>query len=114
MSIPPVCTPRGGGPWYRLCLYPIGGPAQAVVMTNDSDSTPIGLLTGKIVFITGDDENLSVRPFVAVRHARGHFMRLDQVKGVVFIFQKLGGITDIGQNHITCINTIGIQDQGWF
>src|SRR3954452_10184259 len=53
LSIPPVCTPRGGGPWYRLCLYPIGGPAQAVVMTNDSDSTPIGLLTGKIVFITG-------------------------------------------------------------
>jgi NAD(P)-dependent dehydrogenase (short-subunit alcohol dehydrogenase family) len=51
-----VCLRRGGGSWYSLCLYPVGGRADAVVMTNDThttDSAPIGLLTGKVTFITG-------------------------------------------------------------
>jgi NAD(P)-dependent dehydrogenase (short-subunit alcohol dehydrogenase family) len=51
-----VCAPRGGGSWYSLCLYPAGSRPDAVAMTNNThttDSAPIGLLTGKVIFITG-------------------------------------------------------------
>ena len=46
---------RGDGSWYRLCLYPAGSRADAAVMTNttDTDIAPMGLLTGKVVLITG-------------------------------------------------------------
>src|SRR6185503_6735983 len=53
LSIPQVCPLRGDGSWYRLCLSPGPGAAHGVGMTNTTDTNPIGLLTGKVVFITG-------------------------------------------------------------
>jgi NAD(P)-dependent dehydrogenase (short-subunit alcohol dehydrogenase family) len=53
LSIPQVCILPGDGAWYSLCLHPVSRPADTVVMTNDTDIAPIGLLTGKVVFITG-------------------------------------------------------------
>jgi NAD(P)-dependent dehydrogenase (short-subunit alcohol dehydrogenase family) len=48
-----VCPRRGGGSWYRLCLDPDPGRREAIGMTNDTGIAPIGLLAGKVVFITG-------------------------------------------------------------
>ena len=48
-----MCTLRGDGAWYWLCLYPLRRPADTVVMTNTIDIAPVGLLTGKVVLITG-------------------------------------------------------------
>jgi len=53
LSIPPVCPLGGRGPWYRLCLDTDPGSRERGGMTNDIHATPIGLLTGKVVFITG-------------------------------------------------------------
>jgi NAD(P)-dependent dehydrogenase (short-subunit alcohol dehydrogenase family) len=53
LSIPQVCILPGDGAWYSLCLHPASRPTDTVVMTNDTDIAPIGLLTGKVVFITG-------------------------------------------------------------
>src|SRR5256885_2552919 len=53
LSIPRFCPPRDGGSWYGLCLSPDWDRPDAGVMTNTSNSTSIGLLTGKVVFITG-------------------------------------------------------------
>src|SRR6266571_5334659 len=53
LSIPQVCTLGGREPWYRLCLDPDPGRRDASDMTNDIGTTPIGLLAGKVVFITG-------------------------------------------------------------
>ena len=44
---------NSGGSWYQLCLHPVPGPPHAVGMTNTIDTNPIGLLTGKVVFVTG-------------------------------------------------------------
>lgn len=44
---------NSGGSWYHLCLHPVPGPQHAVGMTNTIDTNPIGLLTGKVVFVTG-------------------------------------------------------------
>jgi NAD(P)-dependent dehydrogenase (short-subunit alcohol dehydrogenase family) len=51
--MPGLCAVPGGGPWYCLCLDPARRAANTVVMTNDRDFAPIGLLTDKVVFITG-------------------------------------------------------------
>jgi NAD(P)-dependent dehydrogenase (short-subunit alcohol dehydrogenase family) len=48
-----VCPLRGDASWYRLCLYPAWRRPDTVVMTSNIDIAPIGLLTGKVVFITG-------------------------------------------------------------
>jgi NAD(P)-dependent dehydrogenase (short-subunit alcohol dehydrogenase family) len=48
-----VCLLRGAGAWYSLCLHPAGRAIDTAVMTNDTDIAPIGLLAGKVVFITG-------------------------------------------------------------
>jgi NAD(P)-dependent dehydrogenase (short-subunit alcohol dehydrogenase family) len=48
-----VCPLRGAAAWYSLCLPAVRRRAQAVVMTQDSDFAPIGLLSGKVVFVTG-------------------------------------------------------------
>src|ERR1700730_11896227 len=53
LSIPEVCTLRCDGSWYCLCLNPVRRAADTVVMTNTIDIAPIGLLTGKVVLITG-------------------------------------------------------------
>jgi NAD(P)-dependent dehydrogenase (short-subunit alcohol dehydrogenase family) len=51
--MPQVCALRDGGSWYSLCLNPLPSGRDANGMTNDSGIAPIGLLTGKVVFITG-------------------------------------------------------------
>lgn len=43
----------GAGPWYYLCLPAETGPHHAGGMTDNDTSTPIGLLSGKVVLITG-------------------------------------------------------------
>jgi NAD(P)-dependent dehydrogenase (short-subunit alcohol dehydrogenase family) len=53
LSIPQVCILRGDGSWYNLCLHPARRLTDTAVMTNDTDIAPIGLLAGKVVFITG-------------------------------------------------------------
>src|SRR5690349_21549546 len=53
LFIPQVCTLRGAASWYHLCLPPVWRQADTGLMTNTTDIAPIGLLTGKVVFITG-------------------------------------------------------------
>jgi hypothetical protein len=48
-----LCLLDGQSSWYRLCLDPGPRSIYVVGMTNDIDIAPIGLLTGKAVFITG-------------------------------------------------------------
>ena len=68
-----MCIVPGGGSWYSLCLYPFPARMDAGGMTENAHvtdgttstasssttsstsniSTPIGLLTGKVIFITG-------------------------------------------------------------
>lgn len=47
-----MCSPASRGAWYRLCLPPGAGSRDGLGVTT-IDTTPIGLLSGKVVLITG-------------------------------------------------------------
>src|SRR6185312_9555438 len=53
LSISQVSSLRGHEPWYRRCLDPDPRCRDPIGMTNNIDTTGIGLLTGKVMFITG-------------------------------------------------------------
>jgi NAD(P)-dependent dehydrogenase (short-subunit alcohol dehydrogenase family) len=93
-----VCTPRAGGSWYRLCLYPVWRQALTVVMTNNIDIAPIGLLTGKVVFITGASRGIGAAAARLFAHegaavvlaARG----TDALQRIVTEIRADGGVAD--------------------
>jgi NAD(P)-dependent dehydrogenase (short-subunit alcohol dehydrogenase family) len=96
--MPPVCPARGRGSWYRLCLYPDPPRRDAGSMTNASDISPIGLLTGKVVFITGASRGIgaaAARLFAqegaaVVLAARG----TDALDRIVAEIRAGGGVAD--------------------
>ncbi|MGQ4475292.1 hypothetical protein [Streptomyces sp. SAS_276] len=50
-----------GASWYSLYLYAADGQPDAGATTNNTnsnDSAPIGLLTGKVLFITGTSRGI--------------------------------------------------------
>src|ERR1035438_521976 len=98
LSMPLVRPRPGPEPYYRLCLAPDAARAHTAGMTNNIDSTPIGLLTGKVVFITGASRGIGAaaaalfaREGAAVVLAARSADALDQVVGKV---RADGGVAD--------------------
>src|SRR5277367_173309 len=95
LSIPPVCLLRGDGSWYSLCLNPACRPTDTSAMTHIA---PIGLLAGKVVFITGASRGIgaaAARLFTSegaavVLAARG----ADALDRVVAEVRDDGGVAD--------------------
>jgi NAD(P)-dependent dehydrogenase (short-subunit alcohol dehydrogenase family) len=93
-----VWPSRRGGAWYRLYLYPVPDRIDAGGMTNNNDTHPIGLLTGKVVLITGASRGIgeaAARLFAqegasVVLAARG----TDALDGIVKQIRADGGIAD--------------------
>src|SRR5207247_8745716 len=63
---------------------------------------------------TANDENFAISALIRVRKPRWQFVRLDQMEVVILCFEKLGRISNIGENHVTGVLTIGIKDQRRF
>src|SRR4051812_33483175 len=98
LSMHRVCTLCRAGSWYDLCLYPVGKPANTADMSNNTDITPIGLLNGKVVFITGASRGIgaaAARLFAregakVVLAARG----TDALDRIVTEIRAGGGVAD--------------------
>ena len=58
-------------------------------------------------------EHLAVSSLIAVGNTRRQFVRLDQVEGMVFILEKLYGVSDIRKDHVSRFLAVWIQNQRW-
>src|ERR1700733_3083277 len=98
LFIPQVCILRGAGSWYSLCLHPARRLTDTAVMTNDTDIVPIGLLAGKVVFITGASRGIgaaAARLFASEGAAVGLAARsTSALRQIVAEVRADGGVAD--------------------